>query len=138
MTATEPNETGSPGYSQPMPCEPESARRARALVDTALTLWRLADLVDVGKLVVSELVGNAVRHSRGAHMRVSVSLPTPRRVRIAVTDRSTASPAPRKPAGEEETGRGLLLVAALTDRWEVEYRDQGKTVWAELLADEGS
>ncbi|EYT83913.1 regulatory protein, partial [Streptomyces sp. Tu 6176] len=59
-------------------------------------------------------------------------------VRIEVTDARgeqlpTTPPYPEGPSTEAESGRGLLLVEALADRWGVQpYPPGGKTVWAEI------
>ncbi|WP_256103817.1 ATP-binding protein [Streptomyces sp. ODS05-4] len=134
MTTTppKPHAVGSPGYSQTLPCLPESAARARRLVRAAFATWSLTCLVENGTLIVSELVGNAVQHSGGTALTVSVTRVGPARVRIAVTDRASAVPVARVPSDDDTGGRGLLLVAALADRWHTEHRPCGKTVWAEL------
>lgn len=138
MTVTRPNAIGAPGYSETMPCEPESASRARRLVRAALNTWDLGHLIEDGTLIISELVGNSVRHSGCRLLRVSVRLPDRDRVRIAVTDKCLQPPTAQTPRGDEESGRGLLLVSAMADRWDTEYRAWGKTVWAELRAKAGS
>lgn len=86
-------------------------------------------------LVVGELTANAARHGRvpGRHARLVLTV-TPAAVRVEVTD--ARGECPPVPAGETgavgESGRGLLLVAALTDAWGCEpYPPGGKTVWAE-------
>ena len=63
-TAVHASATGDPAYSEVMPCEPESARTARMLVTLALSAWDLGELTDTAELIVSEFVGNAVRHTR--------------------------------------------------------------------------
>ncbi|MGR3931487.1 ATP-binding protein [Streptomyces sp. BRA346] len=134
MTMTRPNATGAAGYRETMPCEPQSASRARRLVRAALNTWDLGPLVEDGMLIISELVGNAARHSGCRLLRVSVRLPERGRVRLAVTDKCLQAPIAQAPDSNEECGRGLLLVAAMADRWGTEYRTWGKTVWAELRA----
>lgn len=53
--------------------------------------------------------------------------------RVEVTDRAgDACAAPRSPSPDEESGRGLALLEALSVRWGVERRAGGKTVWCEL------
>ena len=54
MTAAKPTATGVPGYAETVPCEPESARRARLLVSAALDTWGIGELVEVGTLIISE------------------------------------------------------------------------------------
>ncbi|MFD7506255.1 ATP-binding protein [Streptomyces sp. NPDC059850] len=134
MTMTRPNALGAPGYSERMPCEPESASRARRLVRAALNTWDLGHLIGDGTLIISELVGNAVRHSGSRRLHVSVRLSGPDRVRLAVTDKSPHPPIFQSPDGDDESGRGLMLVDAKADRWGTEHHTSGKIVWAELHA----
>jgi anti-sigma regulatory factor (Ser/Thr protein kinase) len=123
-----------------MPRKPESAATARSLVRVAFGVWGLDDLADDGALIVSELVGNAVRHARSSAIRVTVTQPTPGLVRIGVVDRSQVFPILRNPddADEDEDagGRGLWLVDAMTHRWGTDVLPWGKRVWAELLGTE--
>ena len=126
--------TGHPAYSQTLPCETESARRARLLVRTACDTWHLPELADAASLVISELVSNAVAHSGSRVMRVTVSRPAPDRVRLSVVDRSHAKPAQRTASEDDEHGRGLALVDAVSDRWGTDPLRWGKRVWSELRA----
>jgi anti-sigma regulatory factor (Ser/Thr protein kinase) len=98
--------------------------------------------LDTAGLVVAELAANAVLHGRvsGRDFLLGLALTTTaagETLRIEVTDaRAERIPAAiRQDAGpEQESGRGLLLVEALADRWGV-MRDPAsctKTVWAEL------
>ncbi|MGY5137373.1 ATP-binding protein [Streptomyces nigrescens] len=137
MTATRLSAIGAPGYSETLPCTPESARLARRLVHDALESWNFTQLMDDGALIVTELVGNSVQHSKAHSLRISIGRNSNNRVRIAVSDRSRESPLMRTPNGDEESGRGLLLIEGVADRWDTEYRRWGKIVWAELLV-EGS
>ncbi|MGW4887450.1 ATP-binding protein [Streptomyces murinus] len=129
---TTPKTTGSPGYSETLPRDPESAASARRLVRTACAAWGLHGTADDGALVVSELVSNAVRHARRESIRVMVERTAPDRVRVAVSDFSHALPELRTPKDDEEGGRGLALVAALAADWGTHERRWGKVVWAEL------
>ncbi|WP_308289484.1 ATP-binding protein [Streptomyces asiaticus] len=129
-----PHAIGAPGYSQTLPCEEESAVRARQLVNAALSTWGLCHLVDPGILIISELVSNAVRHSGRDVMRVIVVRAEGDRVRLAVSDKSRSMPTPQRPDGNMETGRGLLIVEAVAHEWGVDYRRWGKVVWVDLLA----
>ncbi|WP_405795689.1 ATP-binding protein [Streptomyces sp. NBC_01506] len=131
-----PSSLGHPAYSQTMPCAPESARRARLLVSAACNAWGLPGLADSAALVVSELVGNSVRHSGSYQVRVVVSLPARGRVRVAVVDKSRTPPTLRVADDSEEDGRGLAVVEALADRWGTEILRWGKRVWVELRPDE--
>ncbi|MFF3453725.1 ATP-binding protein [Streptomyces sp. NPDC002730] len=138
VTAT-PRPTGHPGYSETLPCEPESAATARQLVRTALAAWGLGHLVDDGTLIVTELVANAAEHSRSRLIRVVVTQPSETYVRIGVVDKSRAIPLMRTDSnGDQLRGRGLLLVDALTDRWGTDLYRWGKQVWGELKRETSS
>ncbi|WP_246258893.1 ATP-binding protein [Streptomyces typhae] len=55
-------------------------------------------------------------------------------LRIEVADANNAQPAPRAARAEDEGGRGLALVVALSQRWGCRPRPHGigKVIWAEL------
>jgi len=134
LTAVQSAATGRPAYSQTMPCEGTSARRARHLVTSALNTWGLSCLADVTVLATSELVGNAIAHSSSRHIRVTVARTDPLRVRVAVVDESHALPELRTVTPGEESGRGLAVVEELSDRWGSDRLPWGKRVWVELAA----
>ncbi|KAF3466134.1 ATP-binding protein [Streptomyces sp. Tu 3180] len=90
-------------------------------------------------LVVGELAANAVRHGRvpGRDFRLRLVLDEASGlVRIEVADAAAAKRPPQAPptsCPDGESGRGLLLVDVLAERWGSEPRDPvGKTVWAEV------
>jgi len=109
----------------------ESQREARAWMRPRLAEWNLDRVADDAELLVSELVANVVRHV-GLPMTVRLAR-RPDLVRVEVDDPSATAPLVRHPDSEKESGRGLLLVAAMASRWGTElHRDDGKTVWFEL------
>lgn len=91
---------------------------------------------DDARLVVSELVGNAIRHARplaDGSMRVSWGT-GPTGLDIAVTDGGARTTPERVDAGLSDlAGRGLAIVETLADRWWVESTRSRTTVHA-LLA----
>jgi anti-sigma regulatory factor (Ser/Thr protein kinase) len=109
------------------------AHLARLLATEQLRSWGLP--FEAAAHVVAELAGNAVSHGRvpGRDFRVKLTADD-RTVRIEVTDaRAERLPVARSAAPHDETGRGLLLVQALADRWGVTPGPPPcKTVWAEL------
>lgn len=119
------------------------ARLARHVALRQLAAWGApygTDLAEAVATVVAELAANAVTHGRvpGRDFEVTARL-LGRTLRIEVSDtrgelRPPAPGAPRPALGPlAETGRGLLLVETLADRWEVLDRvPVGKTVVAEL------
>lgn len=120
-----------------LPQEPASAGRARRLASSFLVGSRRrktevdAERVDDAKLVVSELVSNAIRHGNsGCRLRVEV---TGGRVTVEVTDASPERPRVQKYSVDRESGRGLAMVRELTHRLEVVgAHPGGKTVRAVL------
>ena len=126
--------TESPGYSQALPGLEESAEVARQLVHKALEAWSLGHLSDSGVLLVTELVANAVKHTNTRSITVLVCRPSARFVRIGVIDQARVIPEMVKPGADLLTsGRGLLLIDGLADRWGTDMYSWGKQVWAELL-----
>jgi anti-sigma regulatory factor (Ser/Thr protein kinase) len=114
-----------------LPLNTHAPRYARHVVATVLASWGLSDdeWSDAAATVVSELVGNAVRHGGGAvvldleaHARQAV---------VSVSDGSSVVPRRREPDGTG--GLGIALIEALTARWYVESHRGGKRVRAELL-----
>ncbi|MFF1730777.1 ATP-binding protein [Streptomyces sp. NPDC058247] len=90
------------------------------------------------QLCVSELLGNVIRHvGEGTPVRVRVARAGGAVIRVEVTD-----PDPRvlpvllDATGEDESGRGLVLLDAVARRWGVEQGAASKTVWCEVEAGE--
>jgi hypothetical protein len=109
---------------------PASAARARAFVDRTLGDWGCDGFADASRLLVSELVTNAVLHARTDLSVVVRAVRTG--VRIEVGDHSPAEPVVRRYEDEAMTGRGLALVDQLASRWGVDRHPDGKVVWFEL------
>lgn len=129
---------GHPARSRTFPCRPETAATGRGLVRDALGAWRLGDLADPAELIISELVANAVRHTSCRWIRLLVRRPSMTHVRIGVVDRAPSRlPVFRPSEDDGESGRGLLLIDTVADRWGYDLRGSGerpwgKEVWAEL------
>jgi anti-sigma regulatory factor (Ser/Thr protein kinase) len=113
---------------------PESATVARWLVTDLLRDAVEADVLDTAALLTTELVSNAIRHTRD-ELTVTVRL-AGGRLRVGVADSSHRRPQLVQVGRRDTSGRGLQLVDALADRWGVDpdERGLGKTVWFELPA----
>lgn len=116
------------------PSSPRSVGRARRLLADQLVAWDLLRLTDTAELVVSELVTNALAHAHRPYGRLIATRfeRLANGVRIEVHDAGDGRPHLRKASADEEGGRGLELVDALTGgAWGVSGRDgPGKVVWA--------
>ncbi|MFE4550940.1 SpoIIE family protein phosphatase [Streptomyces sp. NPDC056785] len=139
-----------------LPGTPLAPGAARGLVREALADWAalaLPGAVTVGErlrddavVIVSELVTNAVVHA-GTDVELRCRLETGddggaatlRAVIVEVSDhhpsRAVREDAAERPYGTPEYGRGLRLVAALSEAWGITYRTGVKTVWARLPVD---
>ncbi|MFF3344231.1 ATP-binding protein [Streptomyces sp. NPDC002779] len=113
--------------------EPGAVRAARSAVRGRLHDWDLDSLADIAALLVSELVTNALRHATGP---IGVRLVRPARLGgvllVEVSDPIPGFPRERIAAPEDESGRGLQLVAHSSRRWGTRPGGAGKTVWFEL------
>ncbi len=112
--------------------EPHSVPRARerviALAEPFVAAPRIADL----RLVISEVITNAVRHGGDGEMLVAV---TPKRgfLCVQVTDTGDGfAPRPRAYEPDEDGGFGLFLVEQLTRRWGLTRENRNTRVWFEF------
>jgi anti-sigma regulatory factor (Ser/Thr protein kinase) len=111
---------------------PEVVGAARALVRAVLDVWDCEDPDDVGALLTSEIVTNAVRHAAGVlAMQLDVSL-IDGVARVTVEDPTSALPVPREESVDAVGGRGLRLIEALAAAWGTTPTDRGKAVWCEF------
>lgn len=113
-----------------MAVSPEASAVAdcRHRVRGQLERWGLDSLAFTTEMVVSELVTNVIRHATGT---ATVRLIRDQSLTLEVSDGATTVPHLRHARIQDEDGRGLLIVAALTDRWGTRYTEDGKTVWTE-------
>lgn len=100
----------------------------RHFVEACLAGWGVdPDLVEVARLVASELVTNGLTHGSGP-LVIRLRL-GPQHLCLEVDDEGPSFPEPRTAEDDDEGGRGLLLVEALTDSWGTRPLDHGKSVW---------
>ncbi|MEU8893266.1 ATP-binding protein [Streptomyces sp. NPDC048442] len=125
-------------YSLYIPHDPRAVTVSRHTLRLILALHGLAYLSDLAELLATELIGNAVRHTKGpAALRVRR---TGNILRIGAWDADPTPPAPplRTATEDAEEGRGLALVRTCSDEWGwhplTSTGDGGKYVWCELAA----
>ncbi|MGW2448774.1 ATP-binding protein [Streptomyces sp. NPDC001675] len=113
---------------------PRGARLARLLATEQLTSWGVP--LEPAALIVAELAANAATHGRvtGRDFRLTLYVVADV-LRIEVTDtRGDRLPRVGTPDPDADSGRGLMLVDALADRWGVTPGlPPRKTVWAEIV-----
>jgi hypothetical protein len=110
---------------------------ARLHTRQVLWEWGLAAFTDTTELLVSELVTNAVQISRAAAQDAPVRLwlvSDKTQVVIWVWDASPLPPERTDAGSDAESGRGLMLVQAISTRWGWDFPQDmgGKVVWASL------
>ncbi len=114
-----------------LPARTEAPRLARDAARTAVLGWGLsAEVGDTVALIVSELVTNAVLHT-GSSPTLRLR-PSAEAVYVEVADDYSRQPRMRDPEDDEDGGRGLHLIDALSRRWNVRTTSTGKVVWAEI------
>ncbi|MDX3639911.1 MULTISPECIES: ATP-binding protein [Streptomyces] len=127
-------------YTLQIPNDLRAVTICRRTLRLILTMHGLIGLVDTAELLATELVSNAVRHTKGpAALRVRRSAEGV--VWIGAWDADPEPPQPPQPlerVGEREDGRGLGLVVACTKYWgwmpSARFGERGKYVWCELAA----
>ncbi|MFI9028179.1 ATP-binding protein [Streptomyces sp. NPDC053560] len=134
-------QTGHPAFRIQLSATPRGARLARRLAVAQLADWGWpygCPVSDTAAHLVAELAANAVRHGRvrGRDFRLRlVLLDHGRALRIEVTDpRPERLPTVGHHAPDGESGRGMLLVEALAERWGTDAGNDlcTKTVWCEI------
>ncbi len=124
--------TGDPdGFRLRIGGGPRAAGRARS------ELSRMSDdldgpVLDTLRLLVTELVTNAVRHAGATSVELFVALGR-ERVRVEIANPGVSFRPLVRPAGPEtESGWGLFLVDRLSDDWGVDAHAAHQRIWFEI------
>lgn len=104
----------------------EQVPRARKFAVDQVDAWGLEEAAFVTELVVSELVTNAIRYGEPP---IRLRLIRDTSLICEVSDASNTAPHLRRARAFDEGGRGLLLVAQLTQGWGTRHTSNGKTIW---------
>ncbi|MGX1669339.1 ATP-binding SpoIIE family protein phosphatase [Streptomyces sp. NPDC055400] len=113
-----------------LPSDPAVVSEARTFASDLLAAWGLEEMAFTTELVVSELVTNAIRYGKTP---VQLRMILQSTLTCEVSDASGTAPHLRRARDFDEGGRGLLLVAQLTERWGTRHNGEGKVIWAEQL-----
>ncbi|MCI3242933.1 ATP-binding protein [Streptomyces spinosisporus] len=125
-------------YTLYIPNDLRAVTVCRRTLRLILTLHGRIGLVDTAELVATELISNAVRHTKGpAALRVRQSMEGV--IWIGAWDTDPEPPEPPRPLSqvtELEAGRGLGLVMACADSWgwqpSARFGERGKYIWCDL------
>ncbi|MCZ4102553.1 ATP-binding protein [Streptomyces sp. H39-C1] len=111
---------------------PASVGLARQFAMTTLASWGLPARAEEIRLCVSELASNALTHGTTPGHGFLVTLAAEEDfVRLEVHDTQSPRPEVQHPSSTDTSGRGLLIVEALSDGWGVQDRQPlGKVVWS--------
>ncbi len=113
-----------------LPADPAFVSEARTFACDLLAAWGLAEMAVTTELVVSELVTNAIRYGETP---IQLRMILQSTLTCEVSDASGTAPHLRRARDFDEGGRGLFLVAQLTERWGTRHNREGKVIWAEQL-----
>ncbi|MFF7187512.1 SpoIIE family protein phosphatase [Streptomyces sp. NPDC008222] len=111
-----------------LPTEPAVVSTARHLAARQLSEWGLEHLVPTTELIISELVTNAIRHGAGP---IRLRLIQHQVLTCEVFDSEQCYPRLRHARIVDENGRGLFLIAQLSNRWGFRSATGGKLVWVD-------
>ena len=117
----------TPRAERELPVSHQSPALAREFLRSATCSVHHSQLVDDALLLTSELVTNSVLHG-GPPLVVAVECDGTS-MQVRVRDGSSELPEPREAERSAESGRGLALVAAVSDDWGVDPEPDGKYVW---------
>jgi anti-sigma regulatory factor (Ser/Thr protein kinase) len=131
VTATSTQPAGLRLRRVPVATGLAAVSEARAEVRATVSAWRVPVDPDVVALLASELVTNAIRHEASPAVTVIIEC-SAGQLRVEVHDSSRAMPAPANAPADAETGRGLIIVAALADEWGFYRTPGGKAVYFTL------
>ncbi|MCZ4125076.1 ATP-binding protein [Streptomyces sp. H39-S7] len=116
----------------PFDAEPREVAGLRLVMQNQLRLWGTSGLAEQAELVVTELATNVIKHV-GEGSPAALCLETRDGVlQIEMHDTSAELPACRLAGADDEGGRGLALIAALTDSWFAGVTASGKVVHCQL------
>jgi serine phosphatase RsbU (regulator of sigma subunit)/anti-sigma regulatory factor (Ser/Thr protein kinase) len=115
-----------------LPADPALVGEVRSSAMRRLSDWGLDETAFAAELILSELITNAIRHGAGP---IRVRLLYGRTLICEVSDASNTAPHLRRAASTDEGGRGLFLVAQLSQSWGTRYLSEGKVIWAECGLD---
>lgn len=125
-------------YVLDLEATPARVPQVRRIVAAHLRHWQLEELIQPVSLGVCELLTNVHRHAgKDKHCTLELCW-TGRNLTAAVLDASSQLPRLRCASPRVTTGRGLPMVASLSDSWGIQATADGKVVWFTLRGQAGT
>ncbi|MEW2179064.1 ATP-binding protein [Streptomyces sp. NPDC005406] len=120
-------------WELPFLAESAGVAGLRRAVRRHLRSWGLSDVTDAAEICASELAANVIRHiGEGTPVTLVVEM-NGTHLRVALRDPDTGVlPALVHAGPEDESGRGMALLDAVSDRWGVILAAESKVVWCDL------
>lgn len=124
-----------------VPTSEDAVPQARHTVQNAMIAWEIppqSDAVYTMSVIASEIITNAIRHTKllTNEVLVTVEVTHDKRVRLGVRDNHPFTPKALTDPVDQTGGRGLLIVRQLVadsgGRTTIERHDDGKTIWVEM------
>ncbi|WP_181957376.1 ATP-binding protein [Streptomyces paludis] len=114
---------------------PSRIGQVRRIISAQLRYWHLDPLIDYAALGVTELLTNVHRHAQPDKLcTVDIELLL-ERLTVSVSDHDPRLPAVNDAGPFDTGGRGLALIAAVSESWGMRRRgDTGKSIWFTLPA----
>ncbi|MFI0775903.1 ATP-binding protein [Streptomyces sp. NPDC021212] len=92
----------------------------------------MSALADEAELITTELASNVIKHVGQGSAATLVLDVGADQLRVELHDKSGKEPQRLSPTCDEESGRGLQLLAALSPSWGTIRTTAGKAIWCEL------
>lgn len=116
-----------------LPMDATAASCARTFASETLERWECPQLNDEVRLVVSEVVTNAIIHARTDMTLTLLNMGD--NLQIRVSDGDSRPPKLRSANTSDTGGRGIFLVEAICSAWGVDDQPPGKVVWLDISKD---
>lgn len=119
--------------------DPSQVRIVRREAAAQVDKWGLPDLVDPVRLLLTELLTNAIEHTNGTRVDTRLSH-NEGILEIEVSDLGDGQARLKRPDEEQENGRGLMIVDTLALAWGTRPRsgNKGKSTWCTLEAEQAN
>lgn len=116
----------------PFEAVPAELRLLRKTVRSMLGQWGASSVAEKAELAVTELATNVMKHVGEGAAATLVLVPKEDRLRLELHDKSHVVPAMGPVTCDEECGRGLHLLSAMSLGWGTLLTATGKAVWCEI------